>query len=78
VRAAILANGPMGNADFERRRSSDAMAGWWSWKPAQHALHHLWMTGAVTVDSRRHFQKRFDLFERAIPRVLQISGRETP
>lgn len=69
VREAILANGPMANADFERPRSSGATTGWWSWKPAQHALHYLWMTGAVTVDSRRHFQKRFDLFERAMPSV---------
>jgi uncharacterized protein YcaQ len=72
VRAAILANGPMANADFERRRSSGATTGWWSWKPAQHALHYLWMTGAVTVDSRRHFQKRFNLFERAMPRVQDL------
>jgi uncharacterized protein YcaQ len=72
VQAAILANGPMANADFERPRSSGATSGWWSWKPAQHALHYLWMTGAVTVDSRRHFQKRFDLFERAIPAVRDV------
>jgi uncharacterized protein YcaQ len=72
VRGAIEANGPMANADFERPRSSGAKTGWWSWKPAQHALHYLWMTGALTVDSRRHFQKRFDLFERAVPAVGEI------
>jgi uncharacterized protein len=72
VRAAILANGPMANADFESRRPANAGTGWWNWKPVQHALHYLWMTGAVTVDSRRHFQKRFDLFERAIPRVRDL------
>jgi uncharacterized protein YcaQ len=76
VRAAILTNGPMANADFERPRSSGATTGWWSWKPAQHALHYLWMTGAITVESRRHFQKRFDLFERAMPLVqgLEIAS----
>jgi uncharacterized protein YcaQ len=72
VRAAILANGPMANADFESRRPSRAGSGWWNWKPVQHALHFLWMTGAVTIDSRRHFQKRFDLFERAIPHVRDL------
>jgi hypothetical protein len=72
VRAAILTNGAMANADFERPRSARAASGWWSWKPAQHALHYLWMTGAVTVDSRRHFQKRFDLFERAMPAVRRL------
>jgi hypothetical protein len=67
VHAAVRANGPMGNADFESRRPAGGRDGWWDWKPVQHALHYLWMTGALTVDSRRHFQKRFDLLERALP-----------
>jgi uncharacterized protein YcaQ len=66
VRAAVEANGPMGNADFAGRRPSGGRAGWWDWKPAQHALHYLWMTGTLTIHSRRHFQKRFDLLERAL------------
>jgi uncharacterized protein len=69
VKAAVLANGPMANGDFEGRRPAGA-AGWWSWRPAQHALHYLWMTGALTIHSRQHFQKRFDLLERAIPDAL--------
>lgn len=66
VRSAVEANGPMGNADFAGRRPSGGRAGWWDWKPAQHALHYLWMTGTLTIHSRRHFQKRFDLLERAL------------
>jgi hypothetical protein len=69
VKATVLANGPMANADFEGRRPAGP-GGWWRWRPVQHALHYLWMTGALTVHSRRHFQKRFDLFERAIPGAL--------
>ena len=69
VKAAVAAKGPMGHAEFEGRRQS-GRGGWWSWKPVQHALHYLWMTGALTIHSRRHFNKRFDLFERAIPAVL--------
>ena len=69
VKAAVLANGPMAQGDFEGRRPAGA-AGWWSWRPVQHALHYLWMTGALTVHSRQHFQKRFDLLERAIPDSL--------
>jgi uncharacterized protein YcaQ len=37
------------------------------------------MTGALTVHSRRHFQKRFDLLERAIPDVrglVAVSSEE--
>ena len=69
VRAAVQANGPMGNADFEGRRPP-GRGGWWSWRPVQHALHHLWMTGALTIHSRQHFQKRYDLLERAMPDAL--------
>jgi len=64
VKAAIEATGPMSSGDFEGRRPG---GGWWSWTPAHHALHHLWMTGVLTVGSRRHFHKRFDLLERAVP-----------
>ena len=59
----------MGNADFEGRRPP-GRGGWWSWRPVQHALHHLWMTGALTIHSRQHFQKRYDLLERAMPDAL--------
>ncbi len=68
VTESIRANGPMRPGQLDARpRSGDK--GWWSWRPVQHALHCLWMTGVVTVHSRQHFQKRFDLMERALPRV---------
>jgi len=63
----IRANGPMSHGDLEGRRSPRGRGGWWNWRPVQHALHYLWMTGAVTIHSRRHFQKRFDLMERTVP-----------
>jgi uncharacterized protein YcaQ len=73
VKAAVTANGPMGNGDFESRRPAGGRGGWWDWKPAQHALHYLWMTGVLTIHSRRHFHKRFDLLERALPGVEPVS-----
>ena len=66
VTEAIRTGGPAGSADFEHRRPA-GRGGWWSWKPAQHALHYLWMTGALAVHSRPHFQKRYDLIERILP-----------
>jgi uncharacterized protein YcaQ len=78
VKAAVLANGPMGNADFEGRRPAGRSAGWWDWKPVQHALHYLWMSGGLTVHSRRHFHKRFDLLERAMPDVLSVNTVSSP
>ena len=66
VEAAILAKGPLGNADFRAPRAAGA-SGWWNWQPATHALDFLWMSGRTTVHSRAHFQKRFDLLERVLP-----------
>ena len=68
VLAAVRANGAMANADFASP-GRVRLGSWWNWKPAQHALHYLWMTGALAVESRKHFQKRFDLFERVIPDI---------
>jgi hypothetical protein len=73
VKASVAANGPMGNADFDGRRPAGA-AGWWSWRPVQHALHHLWMSGALTIHSRQHFHKRYDLLERALPAVAACAA----
>ena len=63
----IRAGGPMGHAELEGRRPARGRRGWWDWRPVQHALHYLWMTGVLTIHSRRHFQKRFDLLERVLP-----------
>jgi uncharacterized protein YcaQ len=74
VADVIRANGPMGHAEIEGRRPPRGRGGWWNWQPAQHALHYLWMTGAVTIHSRRHFQKRFDLLERALPAAAAVEA----
>jgi len=71
VEEAIRKNGPLANADF-RPPGPARRPGWWSWKPATHALHHLWMTGRLLVDSRVHFQKRFDLAGRVMPDLAEI------
>ena len=70
VKLAVSDKGPMGGADFDGRRPRGG-GGWWSWRPVQHALHYLWMTGALTVHSRQHFHKRYDLLERALPAVRE-------
>jgi hypothetical protein len=72
VRAAIQANGPMAGGELDAGRSAGGRGGWWDWKPVHHALHYLWMTGVLTVHSRQHFQKRFDLWERALAGTLEV------
>jgi uncharacterized protein YcaQ len=59
VLAAIADRGPLGNADFERPKHMGKGGGWWTWKPATHALDYLWKAGSIGVHSRRHFHKRF-------------------
>ncbi len=71
VEQEIRTRGPLANADFKHERRGSS-GGWWSWKPAMHALHHLWMTGRISVHSRVHFQKRFDLTERVVPHVNDL------
>src|SRR5262245_5958252 len=66
VTEAIRASGPAGSADFEHRRPA-GRGGGWSWTPAQHALHDLWLTRALAVHSRPHSQKRYDLTGRVLP-----------
>jgi hypothetical protein len=77
VTESIRANGPMGHAEMEAR-SPRRGGGWWNWRPVQHAVHHLWMTGVLTVHSRRHFHKRFDLTERALPGAVGLEAVSTP
>jgi uncharacterized protein YcaQ len=69
VEDAIRERGPLGSADFEQPQKK-RFAGWWNWKPAAHALDYLWMSGAITPHSRKHFHKRFDLTERVLPGPL--------
>ena len=71
VEAAIRERGPLGNADFPDPRRG-RRAGWWAWKPATHVLDFLWMSGRTSVHSRVHFQKRFDLLERALPCLADL------
>jgi len=73
VEEAVRERGPLANADFLHDRPRGA-TGWWSWKPAMHALHHLWMTGRLLIDSRVHFQKRYDLAERIVPGLEHIEA----
>jgi uncharacterized protein len=72
VTDGIRANGPMASGDFETRRRA-GRGGWWAWQPVQHGLHYLWMTGALAIHSRRHFQKRYDLVERVLPSVAAVT-----
>ena len=72
VEDAIRERGPLASGDFKQPRPA-RKSGWWNWKPANFALNHLWLAGRIAVHSRAHFQKRYDLIERILPRVLEIA-----
>lgn len=73
VLAAIAERGPLGNADFERPKSMGKGGGWWTWKPATHALDYLWKAGKIGVHSRRHFHKRFATLDAVLPQAAKVA-----
>lgn len=73
VESAIAERGPLGNADFERPESMGKGGGWWTWKPAMHALDYLWKSGRIAVHSREHFQKRYAVMERVLPQAAVVA-----
>ncbi|MFN8587295.1 MAG: crosslink repair DNA glycosylase YcaQ family protein [Candidatus Eisenbacteria bacterium] len=80
VEAAVAAHAPVGNAGFERPRGSKG-GGWWTWKPATHALDYLWKTGRIGVHSRRHFQKLYAPMRAVLPAlesVAPVAAAELP
>lgn len=66
VEAAVRERAPVGNAGFERPKGEKS-GGWWTWKPAMHALDYLWKTGRIGVHSRRSFQKLYAPMDQLLP-----------
>ena len=73
VAAAIAERGPLGNADFERPKHMGKGGGWWSWKPATHALDYLWKAGRIGVHSRVHFHKRYAVMANVLPGFVETT-----
>ena len=71
VEALIRERGPLGSKDFLDEKPRKRSAGWWSWKPAAHAMDYLWKSGRLGVHSRVHFHRRLDLMERMLPHALE-------
>jgi uncharacterized protein len=63
----IRAEGPLASRDFGGVRTSSDM---WGRTPAKGVLEALWDRGVLVVASREAFQRRYDLAERVIPRVV--------
>jgi hypothetical protein len=64
VMARIQAEGALRSSHFE---SNGQRGPWWDWKPAKHALEHLYNTGDLMIANRVNFQRVYDLRERVLP-----------
>ena len=73
VETAIAERGPLAASDFADEREQRGASGWWNWKPAAHALDYLWMSGRILVHTRVGFQKRYDLAERILPALQDVT-----
>lgn len=80
VERAIRERGPLGNSGFERPKGHKG-GGWWTWKPATHALDYLWKAGRIAVHSRRNFEKLYAPMERVLPAAggtVPVTAAELP
>ncbi|HTX90927.1 MAG TPA: crosslink repair DNA glycosylase YcaQ family protein [Anaerolineales bacterium] len=67
----IRKEGALRTSDFEgdgRARNS-----WWDWKPAKHALEHLFATGDLAISDRTKFQRLYDLTGRVLPEWVDLT-----
>ncbi|MCC6653277.1 MAG: YcaQ family DNA glycosylase [Candidatus Eisenbacteria bacterium] len=71
VEAEVRARAPIGNGGFERPKGQKG-GGWWTWKPAMHALDYLWKSGRIAVHSRRHFQKLYAPMDVVMPHASGV------
>ncbi len=67
----IRREGALRTSDFEgdgHRRGS-----WWDWKPAKHALEHLYAWGDLMIAGRVNFQRVYDLTGRVLPDWVDVT-----
>ena len=68
VLAEIRDRGPLGVSEIgtgDRRKGS-----WWGWSEGKIALEWLFWTGQITTQSRRRFERVYDLTERVLPQAV--------
>lgn len=63
----VAARGPIPAGAIEGHKSK---GGWWGWSDAKAAFEWLFWAGRITTQSRRGFERYYDLPERVIPRHI--------
>lgn len=68
VFAQVAERGPVAASELaERERRSGP---WWDWSDTKQALEYLFWSGRVTSARRVRFERRYDLTQRVLPRVV--------
>ena len=70
VYARIQREGAMRARDFEDERDERGL--WWDWKPAKHALEHMYNCGDLMIAKRIRFERVYDLVERVLPDWVDV------
>ena len=73
VQGRVARQRPHGATPTSRAAPAGA-SGWWDWKPVQHALHYLWMTGRSPSTRGAISRSAIDLVERAMPAVAGMDA----
>jgi uncharacterized protein YcaQ len=74
VRQEIARRGPIGAGELTDGGKSSGS--WWGWSDGKRALEWLFWAGEVTTQTRRGFERVYDLTERVIP--PDVLNRPTP
>jgi uncharacterized protein YcaQ len=74
--AQIRERGPLGASELEA--SGRSAGGWWGWSQGKEIMEWLFWSGQVTTASRRNFERRYDLVERALPAQIVTAPVPSP
>ncbi len=70
----IETEGPLSGGDFAE---GPRQAGWWNWSHGKRAMEWLFWAGLVTTQTRRGFERVYDLPDRVLPRSVVDSPTPT-
>lgn len=67
----VRERGPLRAADLAHHEGREHVRGdWWSWSDVKRSLEYLFWAGEITSARRVHFERRYDLPERVLPRAV--------
>lgn len=79
VREEIRQRGPLSTLAFERPNPDEPVEpwAWYGGKPTNRVLDYLWLTGEAGIHRRVNFRREYDLIERVLPQIVEITQPDT-